>query len=239
MAIQQVIGMIGGLSWESTSEYYRLINQAVRERLGGVHSARILMWSFDFGEIEKLQMAGRWDEATGLMIDAAKRLERGGADFIIICTNTMHLMADEIVASISIPLLHIADPTAIAIGAMGLKRAGLLGTAFTMEQRFYRDRLVDRFGLEVMVPEMEDRAMIQRIIYDELVKGHVIDKSRVDINAAIGRLITRGAEAIILGCTELMMLVRQFDCTVPLFDTTTLHAMAAVKRALDLENTSA
>jgi len=228
----QVIGLIGGMSWESSAEYYRLINQGVRARLGGMRSARCLMWSFDFGEIEALQHAGRWDEASRLLIDAAQRLERGGADFVVICTNTMHRMADEVAAAIRLPLLHIADPTAERIVAAGLRRVGLLGTAFTMEQEFYKGRLRDRFGLEVLVPDEADRAIVHRIIYDELVQGIVRDESRQAYGQVIARLVGAGAEAVILGCTEIMLLVRPEDSAVPLFDTTALHAEAAVERAL-------
>ncbi len=229
---QRIIGLIGGLSWESSAEYYRIINEGVRARLGGLHSARCLMWSFDFAEIEALQHAGRWDEATTLMIDAARRLERGGADFVVICTNTMHRMADAVQAAISLPLLHIADPTAERIRAAGLHRVGLLGTAFTMEQAFYKGRLAEHFGLEVLVPGDEDRALVHRIIYDELVQGKVEPTSRAAYRAVIAGLVGRGAEAIILGCTEIMLLVRPEDSAVPLFDTTTLHAEAAVELAL-------
>lgn len=229
---QKVIGLIGGMSWESSSEYYRIINQTVRERLGGLRSARCLMWSFDFGEIEALQHAGRWDDATALMIDAAQRLERGGADFFLICTNTMHRMADQVQAAVGIPLLHIADPTAERIKARGFKRVGLLGTAFTMEQDFYKGRFTDRHGLDVLVPEAEDRATVHRIIYDELVQGRVESASRDAYRKVIARLIERGAEAVILGCTEIMLLVKPEDSRVPLFDTTGIHAEAAVERAL-------
>jgi len=229
---QKVIGLIGGMSWESSSEYYRIINQAVREKLGGLRSARCLMWSFDFGEIEALQHAGRWDDATALMIDAAQRLERGGADFFLICTNTMHRMADQVQAAVHIPLLHIADPTAERIKARGITRVGLLGTAFTMEQDFYKGRLKDKFGLDVLVPEAEDRATVHRIIYDELVQGRVEVASREAYRKIIARLIERGAEAVILGCTEIMLLVKPEDSAVPLFDTTGIHAEAAVERAL-------
>ncbi|WP_210485430.1 aspartate/glutamate racemase family protein [Microvirga antarctica] len=232
MPEQQVIGLIGGMSWESSAEYYRIINQRVRDRLGGLRSARCLMWSFDFGEIEALQQAGRWDEAAELMIDAARRLERGGADFFLICTNTMHRMADTVAAAVHIPLLHIVDPTAQRIEAAGFRRVGLLGTAFTMEQDFYKGRLQNRFGLDVLVPESEDRAAIHRIIYDELVQGRVEPHSRAVYRAVIGRLVEQGAEAVILGCTEIMLLVKPEDSQVPLFDTTGLHAEAAVERAL-------
>ncbi|MBN8943984.1 MAG: aspartate/glutamate racemase family protein [Rhizobiales bacterium] len=220
------------MSWESSAEYYRIINQQVRERLGGLRSARCLMWSFDFGEIEALQHAGRWDDATALMIDAARRLERGGADFFLICTNTMHRMADQVSAAVGIPLIHIADPTAERIKARGIKRVGLLGTAFTMEQDFYKGRLIDRFGLDVLVPEAGDRAVVHRIIYEELVQGRVEPASREAYQAVIGRLVARGAEAVILGCTEIMLLVKPEDSAVPLFDTTGIHAEAAVERAL-------
>ena len=229
---QKVIGLIGGMSWESSAEYYRIINQAVRARLGGLRSARCLMWSFDFGEIEALQHAGRWDDAAAEMILAAQRLERGGADFVVICTNTMHRMADEVQAAIGLPLLHIADPTAKQIKDAGLTTVGLLGTAFTMEQAFYKGRLADRHGLEVLVPEDSDRALVHRVIYEELVQGQVKPSSRRAYREVIARLVERGAEAIILGCTEIMLLVKPEDSAVPLFDTTVLHAEAAVGLAL-------
>ncbi|MCX5516996.1 aspartate/glutamate racemase family protein [Kaistia defluvii] len=230
--VQKVIGLIGGLSWESSAEYYRILNEAVRDRLGGLHSARILMWSFDFAEIEALQHVGRWDEATRLMIDAARRLERGGADFVLIASNTMHRMAADVQAAIDIPLLHIADPTAERIRAAGLTRVGLLGTAFTMEQDFYKGRLASEHGLEVLVPDEADRAAVHRIIYEELVQGRVKPSSREAYRAVMARLAERGAEAIILGCTEIMLLVGAEDSPVPLYDTTTIHAEAAVERAL-------
>ena len=230
---QKVIGLIGGMSWESSAEYYRIVNQLVRARLGGLRSARCLMWSFDFGEIEALQSAGRWTEAAAEMIAAAQRLERGGADFIIICTNTMHRMADQVQAAISLPLLHIADPTAKRIKTLGLRKVGLLGTAFTMEQDFYKGRLAERHGLEVLVPGDADRAVVHRVIYEELVKGQVEPLSRQAYRELIARLVERGAEAIILGCTEIMLLVQSEDSAVPLFDTTALHAEAAVDLALE------
>jgi aspartate racemase len=228
----KTIGLIGGMSWESSAEYYRIINRAVRDRLGGVHSARSLMVSVDFGEIEKLQHAGDWLALTARMIDAAQSLERGGADFILICTNTMHLMADDVAARVAIPLLHIADPTARKIGEAGIKRVGLLGTAFTMEQDFYKGRLAEQFGLQVLVPDAADRATVHDIIYKELVAGRVLPASRAAYRAVIARLVDRGAAAIILGCTEIMLLVTAEDSAVPLFDTTTLHALAAVDLAL-------
>jgi aspartate racemase len=229
-----VIGLIGGMSWESSAEYYRIINREMQKRLGGVHSARSLMWSVDFGEIERLQHLGDWDKLTGQMIDAAIRLERGGADFVVMCTNTMHRMAEAVASSIGIPLLHIADPTGEKIRAAGFRKVGLLGTAFTMEEDFYRRRLKDLFGLDVIVPKAEDRRIVHEIIYKELVAGKVLPKSRNLYRKIIARLIGEGAQAIILGCTEIMLLVSAQDGAVPLFDTTTIHAVAAVDRALSL-----
>jgi len=233
---RQVIGLIGGMSWKSSAEYYRLINEGVRAQLGGLHSACCLMWSFDFADIEALQRTDRWDEAAALMVNAAQRLERGGADFLVIATNTMHIAAPQVQAATSLPLLHIADPTAERIKAAGLRRVGLLGTAFTMEQDFYKGRLAQEHGLEVLVPEAADRATVHRIIYEELVQGRIRDASRQAYRKVIERLVARGAEAIILGCTEIMLLVAAQDSPVPLFDTTGLHAEAAVARALRLEN---
>jgi aspartate racemase len=229
-----VIGLIGGLSWESSAEYYRIVNEAVRDRLGGRHSARCLMWSFDFGEIEALQHAGRWDEATRLMIDAAQRLERGGADLLLIASNTMHRMAPEVTAAVRIPFLHIADPTAERVRSHGVERVGLLATAFTMEQDFYKGRLQKKFGLDVLVPDADDRGLVHRVIYDELVQGIVDERSRDAYRKVIARLVARGAEAVILGCTEIMLLVREEDSPVPLFDTTRIHAEAAVACAFSI-----
>lgn len=234
MREQGVIGLIGGMSWESSAEYYRIINREVRNRLGGVHSARSLMWSVDFGEIERLQHRGDWDELTHRMKDAAIRLQRGGADFVLLCTNTMHLMADAVADAIDIPLLHIADPTAEKIRAAGFHKVGLLGTAFTMEQDFYRGRLAKVFGLEVLVPGADDRRVVHDVIYKELVAGDVRQESRMAYREIIARLVAEGAEAIILGCTEIMLLVTAEDSAAPLFDTTTLHALAAVDRALSM-----
>jgi len=229
----QVIGLIGGMSWKSSAEYYRLINEGVHARLGGLHSARCLMWSFDFADIEVLQRTDRWDQAAALMVDAAQRLERGGASFLVIATNTMHIAAPQVQVATSLDLLHIADPTADAIKAAGLRRVGLLGTAFTMEQAFYKGRLTHQHGLEVLVPEAHDRATVHRIIYDELVQGHICAASRQAYRKVIERLVARGAQAIILGCTEIMLLLTSEDSPVPLYDTTRLHAEAAVIRALD------
>ncbi|MFC4442927.1 aspartate/glutamate racemase family protein [Caulobacter henricii] len=232
MTDQAIIGLIGGMSWESSAQYYRLINEAVRARLGGVASARTLMWSFDFAEIEALQHQNRWPELARRLADAARALEAGGADFLVLCTNTMHREADTIEAAVHIPLLHIADPTAEAVKAAGLSKVGLLGTAFTMEHDFYRSRLEKRHGLEVLVPEADDRAAVHDIIYRELVAGQVLDASREVYRAVIARLVARGAQAVILGCTEIMLLIGQADSSVPVFDTTELHALAAVERAL-------
>ncbi|SCZ04986.1 aspartate/glutamate racemase family protein [Microvirga guangxiensis] len=229
---QKTIGLIGGMSWESSAEYYRIINQETLKRLGGVHSARSLMLSVDFDEIEQLQHAGEWDRLADLMRDAALHLERGGADFIVLCTNTMHRLADAITSSVRIPLLHIADPTAEGIKTAGFTRVGLLGTAFTMEQDFYKGRLQSRHGLEVIVPEADDRKIVHEVIYRELILGRIDPASRQAYRTIIARLIDQGAQAVILGCTEIMLLVSQEDSAVPLFDTTTIHAIAAVDHAL-------
>lgn len=230
----QVIGLIGGLSWKSSAEYYRLINEGVVSRLGGMHSARCLMWSFDFADIEVLQRTDRWPQAAALMVDAAERLQRGGADFLVIATNTMHIAAPQIEAAVELPLLHIAAAVAAPIKAVGLRRVGLLGTAFTMEQDFYTGRMARLHGLEVLVPEAADRATVHRIIYEELVQGRVLESSRHAYRQVIERLVARRVEAIILGCTEIMLLVGAADSAVPLYDTTALHAEAAVLRALSL-----
>jgi len=228
----KTIGLIGGMSWESSIEYYRLINEAVRARLGGLHSARCILHSLDFAEIEPLQRLGEWDEAAKRIAAAAQQVEKGGADFLLLCTNTMHKAADAIQRSISIPLLHIADATAQAVKRRSLKRAGLLGTKVTMEETFYRGRLSSQHGLEVIVPSEEDRCTVHRIIYEELCVGRVLDNSRLEYVRIMDRLIERGAEAVILGCTEIGLLVRQDDCCVPVFDTTRIHAEAAVEYAL-------
>jgi aspartate racemase len=229
---QATIGLIGGMSWESSAEYYRIINREMNRRLGGVHSAQCLMYSVDFEGIKRLQHEGDWERLAEAMKEAAVRLERGGADFIVLCTNTMHRVADAIAASVSIPTLHIADPTADKIKAAGFQRIGLLGTAFTMEQDFYKGRLQQRHGLEVIVPDENDRRIVHEIIYKELVLGQIRPESRQAYRAIIARLIERGAQAVILGCTEIMLLVSDEDSAVPLFDTTTIHALAAVDWAL-------
>ena len=228
----KTIGMIGGMSWESSIEYYRIINEAVKESRGELHSAKSLLYSVDFAEIEVLQREGRWEEATRVMIDAARCVEAGGADFLIICTNTMHKMAEAVQQSIGIPLLHIADATAEVIKARGLRRMGLLGTRFTMEQDFYRGRLVEKHNLEVLVPEPIDREIMHRIIYDELVLGKIEPASKAETLRIIDSLAEAGAGGIILGCTEIGLLVSQADSRLPLFDTTRIHALAAVRYAL-------
>ena len=228
----KTIGLLGGMSWESTLPYYRHINAAVRERLGGLHSARLVLYSLDFHEIEALQRQGDWAAAGTLLADAARRLESAGADFLLLCTNTMHKVADAIEAASALPLLHIADPTAAAIQAAGLQRVGLLGTRFTMEQPFYRQRLEDRHGIQVLVPDEPDRAEVHRVIYEELCRGVVSEASRQAYRQVISRLVARGAQAVILGCTEIGLLVRADDAEVPLFDTCVLHAQAAAERAL-------
>ena len=228
----KTIGLLGGMSWESSAEYYRIINQTVKERLGGLHSAQCVLYSVDFADIELMQREARWNDATEFMIDAARRLEKAGADCVIICTNTMHKMADDIKAAITIPLLHIADAAAEAILSMGLTRVALLGTKFTMEQDFYKGRLRENDGLEVMIPGEDDREIIHNVIYHELCLGKIRKLSRGQVIRIIERLVHHGAEGVVLGCTELPMLIKQQDCSVPLFDTTEIHAKAAVEFAL-------
>jgi len=228
----KTIGLIGGMSWESTAEYYRIMNEAVRERLGGLHSAKIVMYSIDFEDIGELQREGRWDEATNLMIDAAKRVERGGADFVLICTNTMHKMAEDVAANINIPLLHIADVTAEKIIPFGFKKLGLLGSTFTMEEDFYKGRLKEKYALDVVIPNEADRQVVHNVIFKELCLGEIKHSSREQIKTIMKGLVDDGARGIILGCTELPLLVKQEDCLVLLFDTTAIHARAAVDYAL-------
>ena len=228
----KTIGLIGGMSWESSAEYYCLINTLVKERLGGFHSAKCVMVSVDFAEIETLQREGRWAESARVLVAAAQNLERAGADLVLLCTNTMHKVADDIQASIQIPLLHIADATAEQIRAQGLTTVGLLGTRFTVEEDFYVGRLTQRHGLQVLIPNPDEREMIHRVIYDELCLGEIKAESKAKYLAAIDRLIDRGAQGIILGCTEIGLLIQADDCRVPVFDTTRLHAQAAVALAL-------
>ncbi len=228
----KTIGLIGGMSWESSLEYYRIINEATKARLGGFHSAKCLMVSVDFAEIEAMQEQGRWPEMATVLAGAAKNLEDGGADFVILCTNTMHKVAGEIEASIQIPFLHIVDAAGKRIRDAWIGKVGLLGTRFTMEEDFYKSRLAGRFGLEVIVPNARQREIVHRVIFDELVKGEVRRESREQYVEIIEGLARDGAEGVILGCTEIGLLVREGDCRVPLFDTTRIHAEAAVEYAL-------
>ena len=230
----KTIGLLGGLSWESTQIYYRTINETVNQRLGGFHSAKCVLVSVDFSQIESLQHQNKWPELTEIMIDAAKRVERAGADFLLICTNTMHKMADEVQAAIGIDLLHIVDATAQQILDQKIKRTLLLGTKFTMEEPFYKDRLTQKFGIDVMVPGQEDRQLIHEIIYNELCRGEINQHSRKEIIEIIKDQINQGAQGIILGCTELPLLLSKNDISVPVFDTTRIHALAAVALALNV-----
>ncbi|MFD7033227.1 aspartate/glutamate racemase family protein [Streptomyces sp. NPDC059917] len=227
----RTIGLIGGMSWESTAEYYRILNERTRERLGGLHSARCVLHSVDFAEIERFQAEGRWEEAGEVLAGAARSLAAAGADLLLICTNTMHKVADTVAAATPVPLLHIADATADAVRAAGLSRVGLLGTAFTMEQDFYRGRLAAS-GLDVLVPGAQARALVHRVIYEELCLGVVSEASRAAYRRVVDDLVARGAEGVILGCTEIELLLGPADSPVPLFPTARLHAEAAVEAAL-------
>ena len=225
----KTIGLIGGMSWESTATYYRDINLGIQAQLGGLHSAKIMMYSVDFHEIEQLQASGQWDAAGALLAEVAQTLERAGAQGLVLCTNTMHNVADTIQAAVHIPLLHIADPTALAIRAQGYTTVGLLGTRFTMEQDFYRRRLEDNHGLTVLIPDAPDRDHVHRVIYDELCQGKLLPASREAYLRVIDTLRARGAQAIILGCTEIALLLQQHDFSLPLFDTAALHAHSAAR----------
>ncbi|MFD5829553.1 aspartate/glutamate racemase family protein [Lentzea sp. NPDC060358] len=225
----QTIGMLGGMSWESSAEYYRLANVLVRERVGGLHSAQVVLHSVDFAEIERMQVEGRWDDAGKVLATAAAGVQAAGADFLLICTNTMHKVYDQVQAAVDIPVVHLADTTAAAIRAAGLTTVGLLGTGFTMDQPFYRERL-ESHGLEVLLPSAEDRATVHRIIYDELCLGIVRDESRRAYQDVVARF--EGAEGVILGCTEIELLIGQADVPLPVFPTTRLHVEAAVERAI-------
>lgn len=228
----KTIGLLGGMSWESTRDYYTAINQGIKERLGGLHSAQLVLYSVDFDPIEKLQHQGDWVGTAAILSQAARNIEAAGADFLLICTNTMHKVAPEIEAAIQIPLVHLADATAESLLASGIKKVGLLGTAFTMEQDFYKGRLQQKFGLDVLVPNANDRALVHQVIYQELCLGQVHEASRKEYLRIISQLAEQGAEAVILGCTEIAMLVNQKDTDVPLFDTTAIHARKAVDLAL-------
>jgi len=220
------------MSWESTIPYYRQINQSIKEHLGGLHSAKVVLYSVDFHEVERLQHAGDWAAAGELLAGAARALELAGADFLVLCTNTMHKVAPTIEAAVRIPLFHIADPTAEAIKAAGLATVGLLGTRFTMEQAFYKDRLRERHGLQVLIPNPSDRDVIHRVIYEELCLGRIVEESRAEYRRIMADLVGQGAEGIVLGCTEISLLVGQQDSSVPLFDTTAIHACKAAEWAL-------
>ncbi|MEJ1092208.1 aspartate/glutamate racemase family protein [Microbacterium istanbulense] len=227
----KLIGMLGGMSWESTAEYYRLVNELVRDRRGGVHSARVIVDSVDFADVEALQAAGRWAEAGTLLAARARALESAGAEVLVLCTNTMHLVIDQISAAVTVPVLHIADAVAAPIRAAGIDRVGLLGTAFTMEQTFYRDRLAAH-GIQTLTPDAADRAVVHRVIYDELVRGIVSEQSRQAYREVIGHLVQEGADGVILGCTEIELLISADDSPIPIFPTTRIHAEAVVDAAL-------
>lgn len=228
----KTIGLLGGMSWESTTSYYQLINTGVNQALGGLHSAKIVMYSVDFHEIEQFQRQNQWAESAALLANAAKSVELAGADFVLLCTNTMHKVAAEIEQAISIPLLHIADATAECLVKQGISKVGLLGTRFTMEQDFYKGRLTERFGIEVIVPSAPERDLVHSVIYEELCQGRICESSRAQYIEIINTLHQAGAQAVILGCTEIGLLVSQKDVEVPLYDTTKIHATAAVVKAI-------
>lgn len=228
----KTIGMLGGMSWESTASYYKALNDGIKSKLGGLHSAKICMYSVNFAEIEKLQHEGNWAETANILSKAAKSVEAGGADFLLICTNTMHKVADEIQANISIPILHIADATATKLLDDGIKKVGLLGTRFTMEQNFYKSRLINEFGIDVIVPNSNEQTIVHDIIYNELCLGQVKAESREKYLRIVDTLFAAGAEAVILGCTEIALLIKQTDTTIPLYDTTKIHADSAVEFAI-------
>jgi aspartate racemase len=229
----KTIGLIGGMSWESTVPYYQTINRVVGEALGGLHSARLVLYSVDFQEIEEHQHAGRWAEAGDVLVAAGRAVQRAGADFLVLCTNTMHKLAPQLEAAIDLPLLHIADATAARVKGAGVGRVGLLGTRFTMEEDFYRGRLERRHGLEVLVPDAGSRETVHRIIYDELCRGQVRDESRRAYQRIVGDLVARGASGVVLGCTEIGLLLGPQDAEVPLFDTARIHAEEAARYALE------
>ncbi|GIU29698.1 aspartate/glutamate racemase family protein [Shewanella sp. MBTL60-007] len=229
----KTIGMLGGMSWESTASYYQAVNEGVKARLGGLHSAKVCLYSVDFAEIEKLQHAGKWQETAEILSDAARNVAAGGADFLLICTNTMHKVADEIQAQLSIPILHIADATAAKLVANGVTRVGLLGTRFTMEQDFYKSRLQNQFNIEVIVPNEAERKLVHHVIYEELCRGVINPDSKQEYLDIVNGLHAQGAEAVILGCTEIALLVGQQDTQVPLYDTTAIHCEYAVEMALN------
>lgn len=228
----KTIGLLGGMSWESTRSYYTALNEGVKETLGGLHSAKIVLVSVDFDDIETRQHAGDWSGTADILCHAAQSVQAGGADFLLICTNTMHKVAEDIEASVSIPLLHIADATADVLVADNVRRVGLLGTRFTMEQSFYKGRLEEKFGIEVLVPQQADRDVVHRIIYEELCLGKIKERSKREYLTIIDQLHGQGAEAVILGCTEIALLVQQRDTPIPLYDTTHIHSQKALEYAL-------
>ena len=228
----KTIGLIGGMSWESSLEYYRIINQIVKEKLGEPHSAKCIMYSVDFAEYEKLQHEGKWEELTEKMVDIGRRLEAAGSDLILICTNTMHKMAPQVQESIKVPLLHIADAAADEIKSRNMGKVGLLGTKFTMEQDFYKKRIKDNYGIDVIIPKQEERDIVHNVIYKELISGIINESSRKKFQKIIENLKERGAEGVILGCTEIPLLIKEKDSVIPVFDTTMLHARKAVNLAL-------
>ncbi len=229
----RTIGVIGGMSWESTAVYYRRLNEEIKAALGGLHSAKLVLYSVDFQEIERMQMSGDWHSAGATLAAAARALESAGADFIVLATNTMHKVAESIEGAVRIPLLHIADAAGTAIRAARFTRVGLLGTRFVMEEPFYSERLRDRFGIDVIVPDRPERELVHRVIYDELCLGQIRDDSRAQYRKVIAELVARGAQAVVLGCTEIPLLIGAADAGVPLFDTTDLHVRAAAMKALD------
>lgn len=228
----KTIGLIGGMSWESTVDYYRLVNEVVKRERGGLHSAKVILVSVDFQEIETYQFAGQWDKSAAVLIDAAKKLEAAGADFVLICTNTMHKIAEQVESAITIPLLHIAKVTGDTLIDKGIRKVGLLGTIFTMEQAFYRQE-IEAKGIEVVVPNQEDRQLVSQVIYEELCLGVISEDSRRTYLRIIAELAAQGAEGVILGCTEIGLLVKQEDTLVPLFDTTQIHAERAALKSLE------
>ena len=228
----KVIGLLGGMSWESSLEYYRILNEIVKERLGGLHSAKCILYSVDFEEIENLQHQGKWDELTKIMIESAQNLEKAGADMVLICTNTMHKMANEVQKELKIPLLHIADAAAQKVKEMNLKKVGLLGTKYTMEQDFYKGRIKKKYDIDVIIPDLDEREIVHDVIFNELCLGKIKEESKEQYKKIIQNLIHKGAEGIILGCTEIPLLINQEDFDVPIFDTTMIHCQAAVDHAL-------
>ena len=231
----KIIGLLGGMSWESSLEYYRIINQTVKERLGRLHSAKCILYSVDFEEIEKLQNDGKWDELTRIMVESAQNIEKAGAEMILICTNTMHKMANEVQDALQIPLLHIADAAAEKVKEKNLKKVGLLGTKYTMEQDFYKGRIKEKYNIDVIIPDIEQREDIHNVIYNELCVGQIKEESREKYKQIIKNLAQQGAEGIILGCTEIPLLIKQKDFAIPIFDTTQIHCLAAVDYALNNE----